>query len=314
MTNEQTGHLMDRWQENELSEQVIECLTAIREIGIEGETDDLESLLGNNAIFKHKNRIDLRYITLSSLDLSNIELSAIDFSHARFESVSFDEAILIDCVFDSAFFHGGSLQKADMHDVSFRHAKMDQTAYSFSDFSYADLNDALLVNVDDDDQKDAANPRRIKEIYRECGRYRDAGKQYYKEMTATKREARRSKKWRRYFHLLASSWFFGYGERPCRILLYIIGVILVYSLLYCYIIPHQICYSGISNTDSEISFTYMTSLYFTIITLVSLGYGDWHPRPDCVVVQLLASSEALIGFALVVIFNVALVRSLARGE
>jgi hypothetical protein len=304
LNDEEIEHLKKRWKDDDFLKRVVQHLGATRDN--DGAIGDLARLAGIR-----EGRIDLRYIPIpDNTDLSDTKLNSIDFSYAEFNHVNLHQADLTNCLFESATFHGGSLRKAVMNGSTFRSALMYAVDIDPSDFAYVELDGALLANPAH--REDPSNPRRIRMIYRQCGRYREAGKQYYKEMRAAKKQARHHKERRRYLSFLLSSWLFGYGERPWQILLYAIGVIFLYSMIYSYAFPGQMCYNS-GNTDSEVSFTYMRSLYFSAITFATLGYGDWHPRPECTALQLLTSSEALVGLALVSIGIVSLARVLIRG-
>jgi hypothetical protein len=53
------------------------------------------------------------------------------------------------------------------------------------------------------------------------------------------------------------------------------------------------------------------SLYFTIVTFTTLGYGDIRPRPNCMM-RSAAAVEALAGAAIMALFIVSLTRRFAR--
>lgn len=78
----------------------------------------------------------------------------------------------------------------------------------------------------------------------------------------------------------------GYGEKPLNPLI-CSGVILMgYSLVYHY-------FSALQNTSTQATVTnFWDSLYFSIVTFSTLGYGDISPIKNF---RLIASSEALLG-------------------
>ncbi|MBI5698727.1 two pore domain potassium channel family protein [Candidatus Saganbacteria bacterium] len=80
------------------------------------------------------------------------------------------------------------------------------------------------------------------------------------------------------------SWaFWGYGEKPQFIIAWMSFTIITFSLIYCFI------------GQNELS-NYYTSLYFSIVTFTTLGYGDIVPFGH---LRLVAASEALIGAVLI---------------
>jgi hypothetical protein len=300
-------------------DEIVNLLKEIKELGYEkGRNIELENLKTKIGDLKAKiegYRNEHKNIYIYDVDLSEIKLTDVNFSHTEIRNVTFEKAELINCNFDSASFQGGtSLIGAILTNSSFRNASFESTIkIKPSDFTHTELDGAMFVNTSD--KTDPANPKYIKMIYRACGRYRDAGKQYSKEMRAAQKQAYKNKRWGQYLLFSASRWLFGYGEHPWKVLLWALVVIALYSGLYYSVFPGQIYYNNSSNIDDmsiKIKFTLPRSLYFSTVTFATLGYGDWHPRPECTSAQLLASSEALIGLVLGSIFTVSLARILIR--
>jgi hypothetical protein len=80
----------------------------------------------------------------------------------------------------------------------------------------------------------------------------------------------------------------GYGEKPFRVVFSSSLIILAYSLYYWLkgaLYPSQ-NFSG--------------SLYFSIVTFTTLGYGDIHPLRG--ITRFVASSEAFIGAFMIALF------------
>jgi len=91
-----------------------------------------------------------------------------------------------------------------------------------------------------------------------------------------------------FHHLVGSqfisilSWLiWGYGEKPTRIIFHSIITILVFSGLYYF------------SSNNDLSKNVINSIYYSIVTFTTLGYGDIKPTTDYL--KLLASGEALIG-------------------
>jgi hypothetical protein len=81
---------------------------------------------------------------------------------------------------------------------------------------------------------------------------------------------------------LISYLLWGFGERPLRILSSAGIILLLYAAVYFW--------SGISKVDGDI----VNSLYFSIVTFTTLGFGDITPA-DNNLYKLIVGSEALIG-------------------
>lgn len=105
-----------------------------------------------------------------------------------------------------------------------------------------------------------------------------------------------------------------YGQNPGKVVLWAMGLIVICTLLYALlgIVP-----SG-SNAETQSLFEgclpwyviLWDSLYFSIVTFTTLGYGDFSPGTG--VSRLVANLESLLGLFLTSLFLVALVRKYGR--
>jgi hypothetical protein len=166
--------------------------------------------------------------------------------------------------------------------------------------------------------------RFIKQASQEAGYYQLAGEAFYSE--------RCSNLCRRFFgtnyetislprkvgrifvgtrllpELIFGRLLFGYGERPIRILIASVIVILLCAVLYA--LPG----AGIVCRDiNDYQPKFMDGLYFSITTFTTLGFGDIYPNPAYPPVRALAMFEALCGACLVALFIVSLAKRYSRG-
>ena len=93
----------------------------------------------------------------------------------------------------------------------------------------------------------------------------------------------------------------GYGERPFRTFFFIIFFIFLFSFLYCF---GYINYNG-----NFITPHFLNSLYLSIITFTTVGYGDIVPIG---INKFFASLEAFLGVSIMPIFIVGLSRRYLR--
>ncbi|MHC1597987.1 MAG: pentapeptide repeat-containing protein [Candidatus Methanofastidiosia archaeon] len=93
-----------------------------------------------------------------------------------------------------------------------------------------------------------------------------------------------------------------YGESSIRVLLSSLAIIFLYAAFYW--TSHGIT----PGVDSYVP-TFSESIYFSVVTFTTLGYGDYHPKPSF---QLIATSEAIIGAFILAFFVVVVSRRLIR--
>lgn len=97
-----------------------------------------------------------------------------------------------------------------------------------------------------------------------------------------------------------------YGECPLRVLLSAFLVILFTTIIYCIGgIKSGVDPSGLPILEKDI----LTSLYFSLVTFTTLGYGDYSPIGW---VRVAATFQALAGLVLTSLFMVTLVRKYSR--
>jgi len=105
--------------------------------------------------------------------------------------------------------------------------------------------------------------------------------------------------------LVFGKLLFGYGERPVRVLVAAVMLILFCALLYAK--EGMLIYAGAAQRQS-----FIQGLYFSTVTFTTLGYGDLHPAREgfC---RLLAMFEAVSGGCLMALFVVCLAKRFSRG-
>jgi hypothetical protein len=87
---------------------------------------------------------------------------------------------------------------------------------------------------------------------------------------------------------------YGYGEKPGRVIVSAILVILLFASLFMIF--------GITNVGIEFntSNNFLDCMYFSTITFTTLGYGDFRPLEG--LGRILAGSEAFIGAFMMALF------------
>jgi len=97
---------------------------------------------------------------------------------------------------------------------------------------------------------------------------------------------------------------YGYGEKPFWILAWCAGLLLFSSVIYR-ISKGVLKIVGVRTVSVE---DYWNSLYFSVVTFTTLGYGDFRPIGK---VKILASIEAILGIFFVALLIITFARKTA---
>lgn len=89
----------------------------------------------------------------------------------------------------------------------------------------------------------------------------------------------------------------------CKMLLAIYTAIISFANIYKF--------AGLNIGNGKITHTALDSLYFSIVTWTTLGYGDMHPTES---IKLWAATEALLGTIFIPLFLAALLFSINRSK
>ena len=102
---------------------------------------------------------------------------------------------------------------------------------------------------------------------------------------------------------------FGYGERPIRVLLASLLIILACGLFYAS--SHaSVHYRSAENAEA---LSIMDGLYFSTITFTTLGFGDLYPDRTSLLTRGIAMAESISGACLMALFVVCLSKRYSRG-
>jgi len=167
--------------------------------------------------------------------------------------------------------------------------------------------------------------RFIKQAAQEAGDYQEAGENFYRERCGHFRQRLRGSDYdslpagRRILRLSLGSrllpeflfgrLLFGYGERPWRIL--IAAMLIVLGCATYYVSP----WAKISSPATVVSYSpaWFDGLYLSVMTFTTVGYGDFHPDPSSILTRLVAMAEAMSGMVLTAMFVVAMAKRYSRG-
>jgi hypothetical protein len=166
--------------------------------------------------------------------------------------------------------------------------------------------------------------RFIKQTCQDAGYYQQAGESFYRERCANfwKRvrgfnyeqlsSPRKTVRWlsaiRLVPELIFGRWLFGYGERPVRVLLAAMIVIILCGLFYA----SGFCHMVEQGVARRMSLSFVDGVYFSAITFTTVGYGEMVPAPTDLLTRVVVMLEAFSGVFLMPMFVVSLAKRFSR--
>jgi hypothetical protein len=167
--------------------------------------------------------------------------------------------------------------------------------------------------------------RFIKQSCQDAGLYREAGEAFYSEMCAhfchqfhgpnytelspLQKGWRIIKGVRLLPELIFGRLLFGYGERPIRVLVASLMIIMACAVFY----SSSTGFLMGRGEDIASKKTFLDGLYFSITTFTTLGFGDFFPAHGNSIARVVAMFEAVSGACLTALFVVCLSKRFSRG-
>lgn len=275
---------------------------------------ETESLAGCSLI-----GADFTDAVLDHADLSGADLRRATFRDVDARRASFAAANLHDSVFFFVDLRGANFEDAMLYRAGLTDVRINLQT-SFGDFAVYESD--LEGNADGDAATEMADS--AKWVYRELQRVYDENafpervrENYLREMDLRRRHAWQTGNYLQALKLAGSRWIMHYGMSPWRVVLTSLTTILVCALLY----PVT---GGIREVRGEETITYQISdpteapswvlisaffrsLYFSVVTFGTLGYGDIQPVGRWA--RVIASVESLLGIMLMALLVFVLTQS-----
>jgi len=134
----------------------------------------------------------------------------------------------------------------------------------------------------------------LKNNFHSIGRYEDESWAFKKEKDMERKSYFHFKSIHKWLWSCFLNGIFGYGERPVRVIISAISIILIFTFLFMS--------SGISDTSigGFTSKNILDCLYFSTVTFTTLGYGDFRPLEGWS--RIFAGTEAFIGALMMALF------------
>lgn len=266
--------------------------------------------------------------TLIDAEFTQADVSETDFTGADLREATFRGANARD-----ARFTGANLENATLRSVDLRGAHLDQAKLDEVEFAESRIDRATTFGdraVYETQLARTAAPEKRRELFESATwtyrtlqqlAHRNARRDQTYEYYQREQDLRRCFAWNEGYYLFAlkaeaSRWITGYGNNPWRIL----GVSLLLIVVCAVFYPLT---GGVQEVGVERAITYtldepaesprwwvarvlLKSLYFSITTFATLGYGDFQPVGRWA--RALAGVEALVGGLLMALLVVVLAR------
>ena len=271
---------------------------------------------------------NLQSANLSEMNLREARLQGADLGHTDLREADLFRADLQEADLFRTDLRGAFLMQADLRSAYILAIRVDEQT-NLEDVDW----EPKYVNVWEQIhsyQNARATYRQLKNWHHNHGHYDIAGEFQYRGWVCKRREALeqvgtglswrhplrtlQALKLQRWFAMVAFLWLithellFGYGERPIRVVLAASVIILGFALVF-FLFP-------ISNLSTagpiELSARLLDSLYFSLVSFTTLGYGGWVNHPDNWL-RYLGGFESFIGLFLSAIFLVTFTRKWTQG-
>ncbi len=272
----------------------------------------------------------LRGIALPRAQLQGVDLVnhhnklGYDFSYADLYHADIRNGHLFNINLTNA-----SLMKADCRDANFNCANFESTnllgvKWTGSKFENITIGKKVKQELDAKQAIKQGNIleshdllQQAEEIYRDLRKHAEqegiftlSGFFIHKELTMRRLQLPRYST-KRFMSKLVDV-FCGYGEAPLRIIGLSIFIIFICAVLYTFTgLNYQGTLHSLENTQgmSDNISLFFSSLYFSVVTFTTLGYGDYNPIG---ISRAIAAIEAFTGSFTIALFVVVFVKKMTR--
>ncbi len=272
----------------------------------------------------------LRGLKLKRANLSGLNLvkrgnkTGYDLSNSDFYRANLQNAHLFNTKLENGSLMKADLREANLHCCKIANTNLLGTKLMGARIDNLNIGDRILQEQQADqalsnDNTDIALDyhEQSEEIYRDLrkaaehqGLFELAGFFTHKELVMRRYQFPKWSKHRIFSKLI--DLLCGYGEKPINVIIFSLTLILFCA--FCYFISgintaNAFVQFSISNTLEQNLASLLNSLYFSVVTFTTLGYGDITPIGFS---RVIAACEAFIGSFTLALFVVVFVKRLTR--
>jgi hypothetical protein len=279
--------------------------------------------------------IDLRGINLSGFDFripiqdgdegfaeELAILSGIHFEGAILKHCNFLDGKIHECFFENAEIAHSTFQNATIHDCVFKETDLtgvnfNGTRFSNCNFAEANIKDVLFGSTLVDQKTTfghilkseregnyhfaSIEYKQLKEMYKNSSLHEIADQCHYKEMVS-KRKITKLIHPARWANYIFGDLLCKYGTSFTRVFLAGLVVVILCAFLFFE-------YESLQYHKAGVVVSFWDSLYFSIVTFTTLGYGDFQAIGA---MRFVAGLESFVGVALMSLFTVVIARRIIR--
>jgi hypothetical protein len=259
------------WHDHEASKRDIDVKSHLEECARNFQSCEGYELNGADLGDADIMELDLSYANLERAQMRNGHAYGINLTGARLQKADLEDATLREAILADAELLGTNLEGASLDRVDFGKGSVLRN----HKLAEALSRDGDGMGAKTKFQEAEEIYRNIRQRYEGAGKTDVAGRFFYLEMVSKRRQMPYfsvGRFWSKLVDLIC-----GYGEEPVRVIGVSLMVILGCALLFCI--------SGIGHADNEYAFHLTNSLwenveilaisiYYSIVTFTTLGYGD----------------------------------------
>jgi hypothetical protein len=272
----------------------------------------------------------LRGISLKKANLRNIDLvnhhkkTGYDFSYADLYHAELRDAHLFNINLNHASIMKADLRNANLNCANIHNANLLGVKWQGCKFENVAIAKKLQQEVKANQARKEGNIneshdylQQAEEIYRDLRKHAEnegiftlSGFFIHKELTMRRLQLPRYS-FKRLISKLVDL-FCGYGEAPLRIIGLSLLIIVICAILFSFTgLTYQgsIQSIGTQHSLSENISLFLSSLYFSVVTFTTLGYGDINPVG---ISRAIAAIEAFTGSFTIALFVVVFVKKMTR--
>jgi uncharacterized protein YjbI with pentapeptide repeats/voltage-gated potassium channel Kch len=246
----------------------------------------------NGCIFK---KCNMEKIIITKCSLENIRYILCDLKNMIFNEIVAKKIYISDCDI-----RGGKILNAQIDILKFEDeyiTKMDENTF---------------ISVKNDFKEVYKIYREISIKFESNRLANRAGEYYYIYKILERKDLSKIDKLKSYIYWMLC----GYGERPTYALITSAEIILIFTIIYMFtglsVGVSTIKYNILifrSLPNDELLFDFLKSLYFSIVTFTTVGYGDVTPTG---ISLFLSGIEMILGVTMVGIWTATLARKITR--